>query len=113
MGGTSRKHTKPLRLGRRSHVSRLPSREQSTQQTEKRADEQRAILLPRSQLDRGAGIQGFKIAKESGAYSVLLFLAEFLESGIGAQRIPDWVEPKKGGSNDNWRNPHPAFIRGL
>ena len=39
MGVTSRKHTKPLRLARRRHVSRLPSRDQSTQQTEKRADE--------------------------------------------------------------------------
>ena len=28
--------------------------------------------------------------------SRLLFLAEFLESGIGAQRIPDWIEFKKG-----------------
>jgi hypothetical protein len=26
----------------------------------------------------------------------LLFLAEFLESGIAAQRIPDGIEPKKG-----------------
>ena len=31
-----------------------------------------------------------------GAGSRLLFLAEFLESGIGAQRIPDWIEFKKG-----------------
>jgi hypothetical protein len=38
MGITSREDTKPLRLARR-HVSRLPSRDQSTQQTEKRADE--------------------------------------------------------------------------
>jgi hypothetical protein len=37
MGITSRKDTKPLRLARRRHVSRLPSRDQSTQQTEKRA----------------------------------------------------------------------------
>ena len=73
----------------------------------------RAILFPRSQLDRGAGIQGFKIAKESGAYSVLLFLAEFLESGIAAQRIPNRIEPKKCRRNDNWINPHPAYIRGL
>ena len=28
-----------------------------------------------------------------GAGSRLLFLAEFLESGIGAQRIPDRIEP--------------------
>jgi len=39
MGVTSRKDTKPLRLGRRRHVSRLPSRDQSTEQTEKYADE--------------------------------------------------------------------------
>ena len=26
----------------------------------------------------------------------LLFLAELLESGIGAQRVPDRIEPKKG-----------------
>jgi hypothetical protein len=39
MGITSRKDTKPLRLAPRRHVSRLPSRDQSTQQTEKRADE--------------------------------------------------------------------------
>ena len=39
MGVTSRKDTKPLHLARRRHVSRLPSRDQSTQQTEKRADE--------------------------------------------------------------------------
>jgi hypothetical protein len=25
--------------------------------------------------------------------SRLLFLAEFLESGIGAQRVPRWIEP--------------------
>jgi hypothetical protein len=30
------------------------------------------------------------------ANSRLLFLAEFLEGGIGAQRIPEWIEPKKG-----------------
>ena len=29
----------------------------------------------------------------------LLFLAEFLEGGIGAQRIPDGIEPKNG-----WRD---------
>ena len=38
MGVTSREDTKPLCLARRRHVSRLPSRDQSTQQTEKRAD---------------------------------------------------------------------------
>ena len=31
--------------------------------------------------------------------SRLLFLAEFLESGIGAQRVPDRIEPKKGRRN--------------
>ena len=40
--------------------------------------------------------------------SRLLFLAEFLESGIAAQRIPDRIESKKG-----WRNGRPAGIRGI
>jgi hypothetical protein len=31
--------------------------------------------------------------------SGLLFLAEFLESGIGPQRVPEWIEPKKGRRN--------------
>jgi len=38
MGVTSRKDTKPSRLAPRRDVSRLPSRDQSTQQTEKRTD---------------------------------------------------------------------------
>jgi hypothetical protein len=29
--------------------------------------------------------------------SRLLFLAEFLECGIGAQRVPHWIKRKKGG----------------
>ena len=32
----------------------------------------------------------------------LLFLAEFLESGIGAQRVPDRIEPKKGRRNGRY-----------
>lgn len=47
MGVTSRKDTKPLRLARRRHVSRLPSRDQSTQQTEKRADERFPKIMAR------------------------------------------------------------------
>jgi len=43
-----------------------------------------------------------------GADSRLLFLAEFLESGIAAQRIPDRIESKKGR-----RNGRPAGIRGI
>jgi hypothetical protein len=46
-GITSRKDTKPLRLARRRHVSRLPSRDQSTQQTEKRADERFPKIMAR------------------------------------------------------------------
>jgi len=42
----------------------------------------------------------------------LLFLTEFLKSGIVAQRVPDWIEPEK-----SWRNGHytgnPAIIRSL
>ena len=47
MGVTSRKDTKPLRLARHRHVSRLPSRDQSTQQTEKRADERFPKIMAR------------------------------------------------------------------
>jgi hypothetical protein len=32
-------------------------------------------------------------ANENLTDSRLLFLAQFLESRIGAQRIPDWIEP--------------------
>ena len=32
----------------------------------------------------------------------LLFLAEFLESGIAAQRVPERIEPKKGRCNRRW-----------
>jgi hypothetical protein len=34
--------------------------------------------------DSGNPVQGLSLPKESGVYSVLLFLAEFLESGIAA-----------------------------
>ena len=40
--------------------------------------------------------------------SRLLFLAEFLESGIGAQRVPDRIESKK--SRRNRRAVKPAHI---
>jgi hypothetical protein len=33
----------------------------------------------------------------------LLFLAEFLESGVAAQRVPEWVESQKRRRNHNWR----------
>jgi len=39
---------------------------------------------------------------EQLATSRLLFLAEFLEPRIGAQRIPDRIEPKKGRCNRRW-----------
>ncbi len=39
----------------------------------------------------------------------LLFLAESLERGIGAQRVPDWIEPKKGRRNGRFAV-NPAFI---
>jgi len=35
------------------------------------------------------------LVQESGAYSVLLFLAEFLEARIGPQRIEHWIEPEQ------------------
>jgi len=37
--------------------------------------------------------------------SRLLFLAQFLKSGIGAQRVPDRIEPNKGRRNGPWINP--------
>ena len=40
--------------------------------------------------------------------SRLLFLAEFLESGFAAQRVPDRIESKKG-----WRNGRSAGTRGI
>ena len=33
---------------------------------------------------------------------LLLFLAEFLESGIAAQRVPERIKPKKGRRNRRW-----------
>src|SRR6266496_1309904 len=36
------------------------------------------------------------------AGSRLLFLAEFLKSGIGAQRVPERIEPKKGRRKGKW-----------
>jgi hypothetical protein len=46
--------------------------------------------VPRSQGNSGSG---FKFAYKSRADSVLRFLAEFLESRIAAQRVPNWIEP--------------------
>jgi hypothetical protein len=43
------------------------------------------------------------------AGSRLLFLAEFLESGVGAQRVPERIEPKKGRRNSR-RAVNPAII---
>jgi len=37
--------------------------------------------------------------------SRLLFLAEFLKSGIAAQRVPQRIESKKGRCNSRWVNP--------
>ena len=53
----------------------------------------RALLLPVNHIC----IRVIRVI--CGQILFLLFLAEFLESGIGAQRIPDWIEPKK-----SWRN---------
>jgi hypothetical protein len=40
----------------------------------------------------------------------LLFFAEFLESGIATQRVPDWIEPKKGRRNRRCKVIIPAPI---
>jgi hypothetical protein len=44
--------------------------------------------------------------------STAAFLAELLEGGIGAQRVPDWIEPKKGRRDGRWAI-KPATIRRL
>ena len=46
---------------------------------------------------RATGVQGS--VRLSRSDSVLLFLAEFLESRIAAQGVPDWIEPQKGRRN--------------
>ena len=48
----------------------------------------------------------------STQHSVLLFLAESLKSGIAAQRIPDRIEPKKGGvmANGSTQPPNRVFV---
>ena len=38
----------------------------------------------------------YRFSSATRLSSRLLFLAEFLESGIGAQRVPLRIEPKKG-----------------
>jgi len=44
---------------------------------------------------RAIGDSGLEFAQESGAYSVLLFLAEFLEARIAAEWIEIWIEPQE------------------
>jgi hypothetical protein len=41
------------------------------------------------------GDSGLEFAQESGAHSVLLFLAEFLEARIAAEWIEIWIEPQE------------------
>ena len=51
--------------------------------------------------------------RKHGDAFVDLFLAKFLESGIGAQRVPDRIEPKKGRRNGHWvrkTRPNRAFV---
>ena len=42
------------------------------------------------------------LASQPCAGSRLLFLAEFLENGIRAQRVPERIEPKKSWRNGCW-----------
>jgi hypothetical protein len=51
-----------------------------------------------SQGDRGSGIQALVAQEKKGAYSVLLFLAEFLEARIFPERIEHGIEPEQRGS---------------
>src|SRR4029450_9949719 len=46
--------------------------------------------------------------RKNSGHSPLFFLAEFLEGGIGAQRVPERIEPKKG--RHNGRAVKPANI---
>ena len=43
----------------------------------------------------------------------LLFLAEFLEAWIGAQRIPERIEPKKRWRDGRWAVSHPQSLYGV
>jgi hypothetical protein len=63
-----------------------------------------ASLLPchptkRFQDLKATAVQCFSSLRKRANYSVRFFLAEFLESGIGAQRIPERIEPEKGRGN--------------
>jgi hypothetical protein len=42
------------------------------------------------------------LSVQSAAKLFLLFLAEFLESGIAAQRVPNRIEPKEHRRNGRW-----------
>jgi hypothetical protein len=66
-------------------------------------------LFLRSQA---TGVQGFKalVRLGSGAYSVLVFLAEFLETRIIAERIEHWIEPEKRRSERYVRRKR-AYVR--
>ena len=50
----------------------------------------------------GRGERVGKRASFKFVSSRLFFLAKFLESGIGAQRVPERIEPKKGRGNRCW-----------
>ena len=53
----------------------------------------------RTKVETGPARQFFD---EQLATSRLLFLAEFLESGIAAQRVPERIKPEKGRRNGRW-----------
>ena len=55
----------------------------------------------------GLALRRLQVGRKSSAGSRLLFLAEFLESGIAAQRVPERIEPKKGRRKGKWVNPAP------
>jgi hypothetical protein len=61
--------------------------------------------------NRGSGL---KFAQESGAYSVLLFLAEFLEARIAAEWIEIWIEPQeRRGSRSKYAIFNKCFKAGI
>ena len=62
--------------------------------------------------ERQTGITDSLIVLGFIVSSMAAFLAELLESGIGAQRVPDWIEPKKGRRDGRWAI-KPATVRRL
>jgi hypothetical protein len=55
-----------------------------------------SAALQNVRLSRRSLVRRRMLSVQSAVKSFLLFLAEFLESGIAAQRVLNGIEPKKG-----------------